>query len=192
MSQRNPQNDRYKEGGKKGVTKKAAGSAKPKSAPGSSVYYGSKKSAAKTREDKLKEREQRRAQNAAKAKGEQELAKEAMVQSEYRRSRNLWIALIVLACVGVAASFAAPRLMVEGGSLAALAPISGQVQIVGLVVGYAALIFAFVVDFKKMRPIRKGNAEQSQKLSKKQRAHLEAQQAAKAQKKGLFNRKKQD
>ena len=41
MSQRNPNNDRYKDGGKKGVTKKSAGTAKPKSSAGSSVYYGS-------------------------------------------------------------------------------------------------------------------------------------------------------
>ena len=192
MSQRNPQNDRYKEGGKKGVTKKAAGSAKPKSTAGSSVYYGSKKSAAKAKEDKKKERQAKNDAKANKAKDAEILAKAREAQKDYRYFRNVWLILIILACVGVALSFLSPRLMVEGGALGVFAPWRLQIQTVGLVLGYAALIAAFIVDFKKMRPIRKGQAIENRKMSKKERAHLEAAQAAKAQKKGLFGRKKQD
>lgn len=188
MSQRNPQNDRYKEGGKKGVTKKSAGSAKPKSTAGSSVYYGSKKSAAKTREDKKKERAERN------AKREEELViqKGREARQDYRYFRNIWIVLIVLACIGVIVSFAAPRVIQEDSAFATLMPIRTQIQAVGLVVGYAALIAAFIVDFRKMRPIRKGEALEKRKMSKKERAHREAEQAAKSQKKSLFSRKKQD
>ena len=192
MSQRNPQNDRYKEGGKKGVTRKSAGSAKPKSAAGSSVYYGSKKSVAKTREDKKKEREQRRAENSARAKEEQAVAKAGMAKAEYRHYRNVWIALIVIACIGVIVSFASPRVITQDGALAALMPVRTQIQAVGLVIGYVALIAAFIVDFRKMRPIRNGQQAQTRNLSKKERAHMEEREAAKANKKGLFNRKKQD
>ncbi len=192
MSQRNPQNDRYKEGGKKGVTRKSAGSAKPKSVAGSSVYYGSKKSAAKTREEKKKEREQRRAENNARLKEENAAAKVGMAKAEYRHYRNVWIVLIVLACLGVIVSFASPRVITQDSAFAALMPIRTQIQAAGLVVGYSTLIAAFVVDFRKMRPIRKGQQTQTRNLSKKERAHMEAREAAKANKKGLFNRKKQD
>ena len=190
MSQRNPQNDRYKEGGKKGVTKKSAGSAKPKSSAGASVYYGSAKSKAKEKEAKQKERQAKKEAASLKAKDAETLAKAREAQKDYRYFRNVWLILIVLACLGVVLSFVSPRVMCEGGALESLAPWRLQVQTVGLVVGYAALIAAFVVDFRKMRPIRKGKAVETQKLSKKERAHLEAAQAAKAQKKGLFNRKK--
>lgn len=192
MSQRNPNNDRYREGGKKGVTKKSAGTAKPKSSAGSSVYYGSAKAKAKAKEDKQKERQAKKDESKLSTKEAETLAKAREVQKDYIFFRRVWLALIVLACVGVLLSFASPRIMCEGGVLEGLEPWRLQIQSVGLVLGYAALIAAFVVDFRKMRPIRKGTAVQNKKLSKKERAHLEAAEAAKAQKKGLFSRKKQD
>lgn len=192
MSQRNPNNDRYKDGGKKGVTKKSAGTAKPKSSAGSSVYYGSAKTKAKAKEDKVKERQAKQDASKLSPKDAETLSKAQAAQQDYRYFRNVWLALIILACFGVVLSFVSPRIMCEGGVLEGLEPWRMQIQTVGLVLGYAALIAAFVVDFRKMRPIRKGAALQGKKLSKKERAHLEAAEAAKAQKKGLFGRKKQD
>lgn len=192
MSQRNPNNDRYKDGGKKGVTKKSAGTAKPKSSAGSSVYYGSAKTKAKAKEDKAKERQAKQDVSKLSPKDAETLSKAQAAQQDYRYFRNVWLALIILACFGVVLSFVSPRIMCEGGVLEGLEPWRMQIQTVGLVLGYAALIAAFVVDFRKMRPIRKGAALQGKKLSKKERAHLEAAEAAKAQKKGLFGRKKQD
>lgn len=192
MSQRNPNNDRYKDGGKKGVTKKSAGTAKPKSSAGSSVYYGSAKTKAKAKEDKAKERQAKQDASKLSPKDAETLSKARAAQQGYRHFRNVWLALIILACFGVVLSFVSPRIMCEGGMLEGLEPWRMQIQTVGLVLGYAALIAAFVVDFRKMRPIRKGAALQGKKLSKKERAHLEAAEAAKAQKKGLFGRKKQD
>ena len=185
MSQRNPQNARYSDGGKKGVSKKSAGSVKPKSTAGSSVYVSSGKTKAKGAPAKqTNSKEQRR-------KDEETIRKGVEAAPEYKYFRRCWLILIIVAIVGVVASFAAPRVMVEGAPLAALAPYSSTVQIVGLALGYAGLIAAFVVDFKKIRPIRKAQEVVARKESKKERAHREAAEAeATKKKKPLFGRKK--
>lgn len=188
MSQRNPQNARYKEDGKKGVSKKSAGSAKPKSSAASSVYVSKDKAKSKSRREPAKptnSKEQRR-------KDEETIRKGVEATADYRYFRRCWLILIIVAIVGVVASFAAPRVCVEGSPLAGLAPHATTIQAVGLVLGYAGLIAAFIVDFKKIRPIRKAQEVVARKESKKERAHREAAEAelAAKKKKPLFGRKK--
>lgn len=188
MSQRNPQNARYSDGGKKGVSKKSAGSVKPKSTAGSSVYVANGKSKSKAKSAPTKQtnsKEQR-------LKDEETIRKGVEAAPDYKYFRRCWLILIIVAIVGVVASFAAPRVMVEGGLLAALVPYATTTQVVGLVLGYAGLIAAFVVDFKKIRPIRKAQEVVARKESKKERAHREAAEAEMAakKKKSFFGRKK--
>lgn len=188
MSQRNPQNARYKEDGKKGVSKKSAGSAKPKSSAASSVYVAKGKSKPKREVTKqTNSKEQRR-------KDEETIRKGLEAATDYKYYRRCWLILIIVAIVGVVVSFIAPRVMTEGSPLAGLAPHSTTIQAVGLVLGYAGLIAAFIVDFKKIRPIRKAQEVVERKESKKERAHREAAEAEAAakKKKPLFGRKKEN
>lgn len=184
MSQRNPQNARYQNDTRKGVSKKSAGSAKPKSTAGSSVYVSSNK---KNAGSKGKEAP-RTNSKAQRAKDEETIRKGTEAMTNYKYFRRCWLVLIILAIIGVVVSFAAPRVITADSPLA---PYSNIIQGVGLALGYAALIAAFIVDWRKIRPIRKAQAVVERKESKKERAHREAAEAeAAAKKKPLFGRKK--
>lgn len=191
MTQRNPQNARYKEGGKKNVTRKSAGSAKPKTSAGSSVYVSSNSSSRKNKDNASKSKQ-------ASEKERQIIAKGMEAANNYRHYRRIWLATIVVAIIAVVLSFASPRVMVEGGLLPGLAPYSRIIQTISLVVGYAALIAALVVDFKNIRPIRKAQSVMNKKETKKERAHREQEEAekeaARAAKKAKspFKRKKDE
>ena len=197
MSQRNPNNARNQEGAKKGVTKSASGKAKVKSAAGSSVYVASKDSKAKAARNKEKAQTK---ESRDKSRDQETIAKGAEAMKDYDYFRKVWIGLIVNAIIGVIVRIAAPRVMCEGGMLEGLSAYSGVTQAVGLIVGYATLIAAFVVDWRKMRPIRKaqklvnGGSSNRGKESPKERAHREAAEAAKAakkaNKKSIFKRNK--
>ena len=188
MSQRNPNNNRYKEDGKKGVTRSAAGRAKPKSKAGSSVYVAKSGPKTKTKTSSSKK------VTVDNEKDAKIITKANEAVKDYTYFRNVWIALIVIAVVGVVVGFIAPRTMVEGGALAQFAEQRYVVQLAGVVTGYAALIAAFIVDWRKIRPIRTAQklaGGKAPKESKKERAHREAAEAAKAaNKKSLFGRKK--
>lgn len=201
MTTRNQNNARYQSGGKRNVTKTSPGRAKVKTAAASSVYVKSKDAKTKRKEEEAKaqqkaNKEKARAAGKASGKDAEVISKGLKAMEDYQHFRRNWIILIVIAIVGVVVSFAAPRVMCEGGALESLAPYSYAVQAVGLVAGYAGLIAAFVVDWRKMRPIRKAQKlmDGTAKESKKERAHRERaeanKEAEKAQKKRLFGSKK--
>ena len=65
-------------------------------------------------------------------------------------------------------------------------------SIAGIVIGYAAIIFALFIDFKKIRPLRKAQQAQAQHLSKSEKRKLDQQIAlsekAQAEQKGAKRR----
>ena len=198
MTIRNQNNDRYKDGGKKNVARTSPGRAKIKSKAGSSVYVKTKDAKAKRKEEEARAQQKaskEKARAAGKATGRDAKGMKAM--EDYQHFRRNWIALIVVAIVGVVVSFAAPRVMCEGGALEGLAAYRYTTQVVGLVAGYGGLIGAFVLDWRKMRPIRKAQKlmDGTAKESKKERAHRERAEANKAAKKasrkGIFGGKKE-
>ena len=202
MTIRNQNNDRYKDGGKKNVARTSPGRAKIKSKAGSSVYVKTKDAKAKRKEEEARaqqkaSKEKARAAGKATGKDAEVISKGMRAMEDYQHFRRNWIALIVVAIVGVVVSFAAPRVMCEGGALESLAAYRYTTQVVGLVAGYGGLIGAFVLDWRKMRPIRKAQKlmDGTAKESKKERAHRERAEANKAAKKasrkGIFGGKKE-
>ena len=201
MSQRNFQNDRYKEDNKpKGVTRRSASAAKPKSAAGSSVYV----KPPKTKQQKKKERKEREKQQYAK---EDQMTRTLYAESEktprYKQLRRLWWVLLVVAIVAVAVSFLGKDYLPQG------------VDIVFLVISYAAIIGALYLDLGVIRKERKkftqeitganGRSKEARKLQKQLKAEAKAKEAERAQreaeakakaeekaanKKGLFGRSK--
>ena len=190
MTIRNQNNDRYKDGGKKNVARTSPGRAKIKSKAGSSVYVKTKDAKAKRKEEEARaqqkaSKEKARAAGKATGKDAEVISKGMKAMEDYQHFRRNWIILIVVAIVGVVVSFAAPRVMCEGGALESLAAYRYTTQVVGLVMGYGGLIAAFVLDWRKMRPIRKAQKLMTgtAKESKKERAHRERAEANKAAKK---------
>ena len=187
MSQRNPQNARYTTE-RKGTSRRSSSSAKPKSKAGSSVYTGSSSSAAKTKE-------QRKAEKAKQREAERELedrraiAKANESLDDYSKWRRVWIVMIVLAILAIAVSWGGPYLMNDGMPLAALSGVKNIITVVALVIGYIAIIAALVVDFKFIRPIRKGQAAMQRRESKKERQHRETAEAEAEAKKSKRGKK---
>ena len=142
-------------------------------------------------------KEKARAAGKATGRDAEVISKGMRAMEDDQHFRRNWIALIVVAIVGVVVSFAAPRVMCEGGALESLAAYRYTTQVVGLVAGYGGLIGAFVLDWRKMRPIRKAQKlmDGTAKESKKERAHRERAEANKAAKKaarkGIFGGKKE-
>ncbi len=171
MSQRNPQNARS-QGGVKGHSRKSSSSAKPSRPAGASVRTSSKANDKKARqsskESKAREEAQKERQriNALRA-GAQSLP-------EYKKWRRAWMVLLGATVVFIAVSWGTSIAIQNGAVPDSMRDSAGIVQGVGMALAYASLIGAFVVDFRKIRPIRKTQEERARNLSKRQKKELDA------------------
>lgn len=175
-SQNNPRNQaRMKHGdGIKGVTRKSAGSAKIASKAGSSVYTKTSKSAAASKKSKLSkaaDEDEKKAQRQRERRREQALGAQLNDMPEYKKWRRIWWIVLVVAVVAVAISFLIAQLrntgQIEG-------QIADTVSIVTLIVGYAGIIGALIIDLGKIRGMRKKLQAQAHTMSKKQLRELDA------------------
>ena len=174
MTQRNPQNARYREGGKKGTTRKSSSSAKPKSSAGSTVYVRDKGAKSKVDQKVAKEKE-RSARQAAEE--QRVISKGDSKARKYKMWKRIWIALIVIAIVAVALYACAAYLMVEGRALEAFIPYRAQLMLPSIIVGYIGIIGALAVDCIQIRPIRKAADTRRRPESRKAQKHREAVEA---------------
>lgn len=164
MSQRNPMNDRYQTDERKGQTRRSAASVKPKTKAASSVRVVS---ATKTPQQK---------KAAKKAERQKQQAESMQYQTppteEFKKWRKIWWGLLIGAIVMVALSFAARMMFPEMEVL----------TLVILGVGYVGIIGALLVDFLKIRKLRRAYQQEMQgKVSKEQRAAEKRERAAAAQ-----------
>ena len=189
MTQRNYQNARYQENGRKGTTRKSASSAKPKSKAGNSVYVSNSK--VKTKEQVKEEKAQRKEQERE-LRDRMYIAEGAQKMDSYKKWRRVWLVLIILAVVGVAASWISSYFMTEGAALEQFAAAKEPVMYVGLAVGYICIIAALVIDFKFIRPIRKAGEALSRRESKKERQHREEAEAERASKPKFWQKKSKE
>ncbi len=139
MSQRNPMNERYQTDKHKGVSRKSAASAKPKSEAAASVTYGSAK---KTPKDRKAEQKARRKEEAAR---QREIDKKYYTPDteRYKKLRRIWWLSIIGAVVFTAASWFLRGVEPEWLAFACL------------ILAYVLIIFAFIIDFSKIRKERK-------------------------------------
>ena len=171
MTQRNPMNPRSQNKNYKGVSRKSASSAKPVREAGSSV---------RTISREAREKQQRKAQQAE-AKEEQKRAREraavlgaaVLKTPEYKKWRKIWVITIVIAVVAILASWGCSALVNNGTLPAELFGTTAPVTIVLIIIGYGGLIAALVIDFKKIRKMRKAYEAKAYNLSKREKRELD-------------------
>lgn len=168
MSQRNPMNDRYQTDEHKGQTRRSAASAKPKTKAASSVRVVSntktpqQKKAAKKAERQKQQAENFKYQNPPTA--------------EFKKWRKIWWVFLIGAIVMVIFSFLGRAVLPETEVL----------TLVFLGIGYAGIVGALLIDFVKLKKIRRAYQQEMQgKVSKEQRAKEKQERAAAAQAKKL-------
>lgn len=143
MSQRNPMNERYTSENRRGVTRKSAASAKPKSKAAATVTVGTAK----------KTPAERKAAQKAARKAEQQRQRELDQKyykpdtERYKKLRRVWWLSLIGAIVCVAGSWALRGVQPE------------WLAIVCLFLAYALIIFAFYIDFSKIRKERRAYQE---------------------------------
>ena len=171
MTQRNPMNPRSQNKTYKGVSRKSASSAKPVRQAGSSVRTVSRE---------VREKQQKKAQKAE-AKEEQRKEREraavlgaaVLKTPEYKKWRKIWVITLVIAVVAIAASWGCSALVNNGTLPAELFGTTAPVTIALIVIGYGGLVGALVIDFRKIRKMRKAYETRAYNLSKREKRELD-------------------
>ena len=166
MSQRNPMNERYTNDKRANVSRKSAASAKPKTkAAGTVTVTGSSKPA---KDKKQLQKEARKAEQARQREIDRKYYKPDT--ERYKKLRRYWILSLAAAVVCVILSWL-------------LRPVEPEwIAMVCLFLAYGFVIFAFYIDFSKIRKERK--AYQDRMVA------LEAEQARQAKAEGRAANKK--
>ncbi len=170
MSQRNPMNDRYTTEDRKGVARKSAASAKPKTKAAASVTI---------KETKTPQEKKAAAKAARKKEQDEQRHLDRMYYKpdtvRYRHLRQLWWLCLGCAVVVVAIMFLAR------------AYLATQAFTVLLILAYVFIIAAFYIDFSKIRKERREYQERmvrleaEQEKQKKAAEHRAKQQQSQAQ-----------
>lgn len=166
MSQRNPQNERYtveRDGRAPGSTRPHAGSAKPASKAGASVRVEKPKMSSRQRamSQATMSKEEKKAQRAKEREAEN-LSYSAITtltnkDERYKKLRRIWWGLLIAAVVFTALSWA--TLAVNMGTV---------LSAIVLVLAYAAIIGALVMDFTVIRKRRNFFRDKVAAMSRKQ------------------------
>lgn len=180
MSTRNPLNSRYTDGGPSGQTRKSAASAKPKRKAGDTVYVSSTRSKSpgfgkampeKTKEEKRIDREKARVENNAIYSAATVLMNN---NPDYKRYKMIWWVILGVAIVMTVVSWV----------------VQMQIQslvwgLVSIGVAYVGIIGALILDFWKIRPIRKDARIRAASMTKKQLDAVLEKEVLKNQRKKL-------
>ncbi len=189
MTQRNPMNPRNQER-PKGKTRKSASSAKLVRPAGASVSVTTDRARKKQKDKERKEKE--KAEAAQDRKREALLTVGTQALPEYKKWRRWWVVSLIVAIVCVLASWLASIYGNNGEVSQQFHDLMQPLSIAGIVIGYAAIIFALFIDFKKIRPLRKAQQARAQHLSKSEKRKLDQQIAlsekAQAEQKGAKRR----
>lgn len=139
MSQRNPMNERYQNDERSGKTRKSAASAKPKKeAAGTVVMKTSRKT---PKERKAEQKEARRKEQERQRELDRKYYKPDTEQ--YKKLRRIWWISLIGAVVCVIASWLLRTVQPE------------WLAMVALFGAYGLIIFAFYIDFSKIRKERR-------------------------------------
>lgn len=160
-------NERYQTDKHQGKTRKSAASAKPKSKAAASVTYSAPKKDPKEKKAEIK------AQRRAETERQREIDRKYSTPDteRYKKLRRIFWAAMIGAIVCVAGSWL-------------LRPVEPQwLAMVCLIIAYVLIIFAFYIDFSKIRKERR--AYQTRMLAKEveeKKQQEKAERAARAQK----------
>ena len=167
MTQRNPLNQRNQNPSHKGASRKSASSAKPASEAGSSVYTKTQAAKDKEAENRRKEADKEDARRDRERR--QALGAGATALPEYKVWRRWWIVCIVIAMLAVALSWILNAVDLPES----MDGVTNAVSIVSLIVGYAFIAACFIIDWRKIRPIRRAQENLVDSLSKRELRELD-------------------
>lgn len=187
MSQRNPMNERYTTDDKGGKTRKSAASAKPATKAASSVHvpgqsekpkgFFARASAKASAGDAKREQAKRNAKAGNVSPDQRALMYNPQIP-EYKQWRRYWWMAIGGAILFTVSSFIALSTVEDGN----------QLPFVLLGIGYVFLAFAIIIDFVKVRRIRKAyqtdvleNRSKDATKSRKERKAAEKQRLIEAE-----------
>ncbi len=163
MSQRNPMNERYTNDKRANVSRKSAASAKPKTKAAASVTVtGSSKPA---KDKKQLQKEARKQEQARQRELDRKYYKPDTAR--YKKLRRLWMISLAAAVVCVVLSWALRSVQPE------------WIAMVCLFGAYGFVIYAFYLDFSKIKKERRAYQERMVALEAEQerKEKLEARQA---------------
>ena len=168
MSQRNPMNERYTNDKKSGATRKSAASAKPKAKAAASVTMGTKK---KTSQERKAAQKAARKEEAARQK---ELDRKYYKPDteQYKKLRRIWWLALIGAVVCTAGSWFLRGVQPDWLAMACL------------FAAYALIIFAFYIDFSKIRKERRAYQQRMVALEREQEKRDRPQQRSGKQAQG--------
>lgn len=187
MSMRNPQNERYtveREGRSQGSVKPRTASAKPASKAGASVRTTSKPKPKNAKQRAMAEMNMSKEEKKAARAKEREAENVAYTaidiltrkDARYKKLRRIWWVLLVVAGIFTVLSWATASIQM---------PLA--VNIVSLVLAYAAIISALVMDFTVVRKCRNKHRDKVASMTRKQQERIvyeaQVEAAAKAARK---------
>lgn len=172
MSMRNPQNERYtveREGRSQGSIKPRTASAKPASKAGASVRTTSKPKPKNAKQRAMAEMNMSKEEKKAARAKEREAENVAYTaidiltrkDARYKKLRRIWWALLVVAVIFMVLSWATVGIQM---------PLA--VNIVSLVLAYAAIISALVMDFTVVRKCRNKHRDKVASMTRKQQERI--------------------
>ena len=169
MTQRNPNNDRYREENRGGKTRKSAASAKPAAVRAATVHTPAPKTK-KQKKQEARERERKQEQKYAVATPNSKVIEDL---PEYKKLRKLWWVCLGCSIACIAASF----FVTTNEALSFL-------YVPLIIAGYILIILAFYIDFGRIRKLRKqfeqtvirGKSKEARASQKAARAEARAQQ----------------
>ena len=170
MSMRNPQNERYtveREGRSQGSVKPRTASAKPASKAGASVRTTSKPKPKNAKQRAMAEMNMSKEEKKAARAKEREAENVAYTaidiltrkDARYKKLRRIWWVLLVVAVIFMVLSWATVSM-----------PLA--VNIVSLILAYAAIISALVMDFTVVRKCRNKHRDKVASMTRKQQERI--------------------
>ena len=166
MTQRNPNNERYREENRGGKTRKSAASAKPSAERAATVTTP----APKTKKQKKEEAKKRGRDRGQEAKYTIDTHDNKYIEKlpEYKKLRKLWWGCLIAASGLIVFSI-----------LAAQHEVLSVLYIPCIILGYVFVILAFYIDFRKIRNLRREYTDTI--LHDKSKAARAQQKAARAE-----------
>ena len=169
MSMRNPQNERYtveREGRSQGSVKPRTASAKPASKAGASVRTTSKPKPKNAKQRAMAEMNMSKEEKKAARAKEREAENVAYTaidiltrkDARYKKLRRIWWVLLVVAVIFTVLSWATVSIH--------------AVNIVSLVLAYASIISALVMDFTVVRKCRNKHRDKVASMTRKQQERI--------------------
>lgn len=184
MATRNPMNQRYNGDGPSGQTRKSAASAKPKRKAADTVYISGKSGGKGKPAPKLSKEEQRIEREKSRIESNAIYSAATVIMNNdpgYKRYKKVWWGLLIVAIVLIIATYI----------IQIIYKTTNPVFLAGsMIAAYVPIVSAIILDFRKIRPVRKMARIKASSMTKKQLDALLEKEVLKNQVKKLKKEQK--